>query len=304
MTHVPVADLHPEEEIVSPELTEREQEEVEQRTSVKAHVVHEAVRRDGDAEFERSASALATSGLAAGLSMGFSFIAEGLLRRYLPDAPWRPLVSKLGYSFGFLIVIIGRQQLFTENTLTAVLPVLARRNWLSLLRMLRLWGIVLAANLAGAHVIAWTLGNTAVFDPRMQNVLALIARDTVAVTPGEAILRGVFAGWLIAMLVWMRAAIDNGQIPLIVIMTWLIGVGGFTHIIAGSIEVLFLVTTGALGWTSYVTHYMLPVLLGNTIGGVSLVAVVNHAQVMAGEPNRKPEEHAPPPRKKAKPSAS
>jgi hypothetical protein len=130
-------DLHPEEQIVTPELTRREEEEVEQRTSVKAHVVHEAVRRDGDTEFERSASALATSGLAAGLSMGFSFIGEGVLRRHLPDAPWRPLVAKLGYTFGFLIVIIGRQQLFTENTLTAVLPVLARRNWSSLGRMLR-----------------------------------------------------------------------------------------------------------------------------------------------------------------------
>ncbi|HTA45634.1 MAG TPA: formate/nitrite transporter family protein [Bryobacteraceae bacterium] len=283
---MPAADLHPEEGIVTPELTEREQEEVEERTSVKAHVVHEAVRRDGDAEFERSASALATSGVAAGLSMGFSMIAEGLLRTYLPNTPWRPLVGKLGYSFGFLIVILGRQQLFTENTLTAVLPVLARRNWLSLLRMLRLWGIVLAANLAGAHAIAWTLGNTAAFSPAVQNTFAQIAHESASVTPSDAILRGVFAGWLIAMLVWMRAAVDNGQIPLIVIVTYFVGLGGFTHIIAGSIEVLFLVMTGALSWAHYITGYMLPVLLGNTIGGVSLVAFVNHAQVVAGAARR------------------
>ncbi len=285
---LPHTDLHPEEDIVTPELTEREQEEVEHRTSVKAHVVHEAVRRDGDAEFERSASALATSGFAAGLSMGFSFVAETLLRHFLPDTPWRPLISKLGYSFGFLIVILGRQQLFTENTLTAVLPVLARRNWSSLIRMLRLWGIVLAANLLGAHVIAWVLGNTSVFTPEIQDTLAQIGRATVSVTPVDAVLRGVFAGWLIAMLVWMRAAIDSGQIPLIVIVTYFVGLGGFTHIIAGSIEVLFLVMTGALGWMTYLTGYMLPVLLGNTIGGVSLVAFVNHAQVVAGGHPRKP----------------
>ncbi|HVV44390.1 MAG TPA: formate/nitrite transporter family protein [Bryobacteraceae bacterium] len=280
-------DLHPEEPLIAPQLTEREREEAEQRSSVKAHVVHEAVRRDGDAEFERSASALATSGLAAGLSMGFSFIAEALLRRNLPDASWRPLVAKLGYSFGFLIVIVGRQQLFTENTLTAVLPVLARRTWPSLLRMLRLWGIVLTANLVGAHIVAWALGNTGVFTPEMQHVFAGIGRESAAVTTGEAILRGIFAGWLIATLVWMRAAIDNGQIPLILLMTWLVGVGGFTHIIAGSIEVLFLVMTGALPWTGWVVHYMLPVLLGNCIGGVSLVAFLNHAQVVAGEPVRR-----------------
>lgn len=280
-------DLHPEEELVTPELTEREKEEAEQRTSVKAHVVHEAVRRDGDAEFERSGSALATSGLAAGLSMGFSFIAEGLLRRYLPNAPWRPLVAKLGYSFGFLIVILARQQLFTENTLTAVLPVLARRSWIVLGRMLRLWAIVLAANLIGAHIIAWVLGNTDAFANETQNVFAQIGRETIAVTAGQAVLRGIFAGWLIAMLVWMRAAIDSGQIPLIVIMTYFVALGGFTHIIAGSIEVLFLVMTGALPWTAWLFHYMLPVLLGNTIGGVSLVAVINHAQVVAGEPLRR-----------------
>jgi formate/nitrite transporter FocA (FNT family) len=281
------AELHPEEEISGPELTRREREEVEQRTSVKAHVVHEAVRRDGDAEFERSASALATSGLAAGLSMGFSFIGEGVLRALLPDVLWRPLIAKLGYSLGFLIVILGRQQLFTENTLTAVLPVLARRNWLSIMRMLRLWGIVLAANLAGAHIIAWTLANTGVFGAETQDSMAHIARVTIAVTPGEAVLRGIFAGWLIAMLVWMRAAVDNGQIPLIVIVTYFIGLGGFTHIIAGSVEVLYLVMSGSLGWFYYLLHYMIPVLVGNTIGGVSLVAFLNHAQVMAGEPGNK-----------------
>ena len=205
-------DLHPEEELVTPELTEREQEEAERHTSVKAHVVHEAVRRDGDTEFERSASALFTSGLAAGLSMGFSFIAEAILRSRLPDAPWRPLIAKFGYSFGFLIVIIGRQQLFTENTLTAVLPVLARRSWMTLLRMLRLWSIVLAANLLGAHIVAWVLGNTSVFTPQMQHVFAEIGKETFAVTTGQAILRGIFAGWLIATLVWMRAALDSGQI--------------------------------------------------------------------------------------------
>ncbi|HVW87234.1 MAG TPA: formate/nitrite transporter family protein [Bryobacteraceae bacterium] len=276
-----------QEGLVAPELTEREKEEVEQRSSVKAHVVHEAVRHDGDIELDRSVSALASSGLAAGLSMGFSFIAEALLRTYLPDASWRPLIAKFGYSFGFLIVIIGRQQLFTENTLTAVLPVLARRSWTSLARMLRLWAIVLVANLLGAHIVAWVLGNTSAFNPHVQDAMAQIAKETIAVTPFQAILRGIFAGWLIAMLVWMRAALDTGQIPLIVIMTYFVALGGFTHIIAGSIEALFLVMTGVIPWVAYLSGYLLPTLVGNTLGGVSLVAVLNHAQVVAGEKLRK-----------------
>jgi formate-nitrite transporter family protein len=275
------------EELIAPDLTEREKEEAEQRTSVKATVVHEAVRLDGDAELERSFSGLASSGLAAGLSMGFSFIAEGLLRRYLPDAPWRPLISKFGYSLGFLIVILGRQQLFTENTLTAVIPVLARRTWRSLGKMLRLWAIVLAANLTGAHIVAWVLGNTHAFKPEVQNAFYQIARETMNVSAPDALLRGVFAGWLIAMLVWMMAAIDNGQILLIVVMTYIVALGSFTHIIAGSIEALFLVMTGHVSWFTFATSYMLPTLAGNCIGGVSMVAVVNHAQAVAGEQRKK-----------------
>jgi formate/nitrite transporter FocA (FNT family) len=276
-----------QEELATPELTPREKEEAEQRTSVKANVVHEAIRMDGDTELVRSTSALASSGLAAGLSMGFSFIAEALLRSHLPNAPWRPLIAKFGYSFGFLIVIIARQQLFTENTLTAVIPVLTRRTWVSLYRMLRLWSIVLAANLTGAHIVAWVLGNTGAFSPQVQDAFAKIARETAAVTPPQAILRGIFAGWLIATLVWMRAAIDSEQIPLIVIMTYFVALGSFTHIIAGSIEVLFLVCTGAIPWMAFATGYMLPTLLGNCLGGVSLVAVLNHAQVVAGERARR-----------------
>lgn len=270
-----------QEELATPELSEREKEEAAQRTSVKANVLHEAIRLDGDTELDRSISALSSSGLAAGLSMGFSFIAEGLLRSYLPDAPWRPLIAKFGYSFGFLIVIIARQQLFTENTLTAVIPVLTRRTWKSLYRMLRLWAVVLIANLAGAHVVAWVLGNTHAFSPHVQDAFARIARESSAVPPGEAVLRGIFAGWLIALLVWMRAAVDSGQIPLIVIMTYFIALGGFTHVIAGSIEALFLVMTGVIPWIAFLTGYMLPTLLGNCLGGVSLVAVLNHAQVVS-----------------------
>lgn len=275
------------EELITPELTEREKEEAEQRTSVKATVVHEAVRLDGDAELERSFSGLASSGLAAGLSMGFSFIAEGLLRRYLPDAPWRPLIAKFGYSLGFLVVILGRQQLFTENTLTAVIPVLSRRTWKSLAKMIRLWTIVFLANMVGAHIVAWVLGNTHAFKPEVQNAFYQIARETMSVSPPDALLRGVFAGWLIALLVWMMAAIDNGQILLIIVMTYFVGLGSFTHVIAGSIEALFLVMTGHVSWFAFAANYMLPTLAGNCIGGVSLVAVVNHAQAVAGEHGKK-----------------
>ena len=108
---------------------DRDEEEAEQKSAAGAHIVYKAVLKEGEDELERSVSALAWSGLAAGLSMGFSLVSEGLLRSHLPDAPWRPLITKLGYSVGFLIVVLGRQQLFTENTLTAILPLLQHKDY-------------------------------------------------------------------------------------------------------------------------------------------------------------------------------
>jgi formate-nitrite transporter family protein len=128
-----------------PVTTSAEKKQVEERVAVGVTVVYEAIRREGEVELRRPAAALAWSALAAGLSMGFRFWPE----RCLPQATWVSLITKAGYSVGFLIVALGRQQLFTENTLTVVLPVLLHKDWNVLLRV-ALWGLVLSANLVGA----------------------------------------------------------------------------------------------------------------------------------------------------------
>jgi formate-nitrite transporter family protein len=269
-------------EVVAPELTEREKEEAQDRTSVSATVVHETVRYDGEEELHRPISALAWSGLAAGMSMGFSLVAMALFRAYLPDRPWRPLIVRLGYPMGFLIVIIARQQLFTENTLTAIIPLLARRDLKTFARVIRLWTVVLVANLAGAHLFAWVVGTTPMFLPEVRSAMLALAKEAANVSFGEAVLRGIFAGWLIAMVVWMLAAVDTGRIAIIVFMTYIVGLASLTHIIAGSVEVLFLVMVGAKSWGAVAFGYMFPTLIGNIIGGVSLTAAINHAQAVAG----------------------
>jgi formate/nitrite transporter FocA (FNT family) len=273
-----------EESLAAPQLSERQQQEAEDRTSVSASVVHETIRKDGDEELQRPLSALAWSGLAAGLSMGFSFVAEALIQSHLPNTLWRPLVTNLGYPLGFLIVIIGRQQLFTENTLTAIIPLLTRRNFSTFFSVLRLWAVVLCANLAGAHLFAWFIGNTAVLKPEFHQALTDLARHAADVSFGAALVRGIFAGWLIATVVWMLAATDSGRIPIIVILTYTVSLAGLTHIVAGSVEVLYLVMTGERSWFAYLGGYMLPTLIGNIVGGVSLVSALNHAQVIAGAP--------------------
>ncbi|MDQ6663778.1 MAG: formate/nitrite transporter family protein [Acidobacteriota bacterium] len=263
------------------ELTPPEQKEAEAKSSVTVRVVHEAVRREGEEELNRTPSALAWSGLAAGLSMGFSLIGEAVLRSKLPDVPWRPLIAKFGYSTGFVIVILGRQQLFTENTLTPILPLLHRRDMPTLIAVARLWAVVLISNLIGALAIAWVLGNTPAFDAGVQKAFAEIGKESLGLGFGLVMLRGVFAGWLIALLVWVLPFAETGRFFVIVALTWVIGIGGFTHVIAGSIEVLFLATTGAASLQHVVLGYILPALIGNIIGGVSLVAALNHAQTVS-----------------------
>jgi formate/nitrite transporter FocA (FNT family) len=263
--------------------TRVEKKQVEERVAIGAHVVYETIRREGEDELARKASALAWSAFAAGLSMGFSFIAEGLLEAHLPDQPWQLLVSRLGYSVGFLIVILGRQQLFTENTLTVVLPLLLRKDLSTLLRMLRLWAVVLSANLIGTFLFALCIGKINLFDAHTEACLAQIGYSHVGASFGIVLVRAIFAGWLIALMVWLLPAAESARVSIIIIVTYLIGIGGFNHIIAGSTTMFYLIVTHSISWGTYIMQFFLPTLLGNVIGGLALVAALGHVQVVGGK---------------------
>jgi formate/nitrite transporter FocA (FNT family) len=265
-----------------PLLGKEEEQQVRRRAAPNAEVIHEVIRIFGEDELERPPEALVWSGLAAGLSMGFSLVAQGLLRTYLPDQPWTPLVYRLGYTVGFLIVILGRQQLFTENTITVVLPLLNRLTWSNLLRVLRLWGIVLGTNLVGNALFAWVLANLRVFSPATRAAFAVVSEAALVGGFGAVLIRAVFAGWLIALMVWLLPVADTEQVSIIVIITYLVGLGTLAHVIAGSVEVLYLVFTGATTAGTYTVGFLIPSLIGNVIGGVLLVAVLNYGQVVAG----------------------
>jgi formate/nitrite transporter FocA (FNT family) len=262
---------------------QKEDEEASERSSPSGKIVYKAILKEGEDELERSSSALFWSGLAAGLSMGFSFIAEAVLRAHLPDAHWRPLVAKLGYSVGFLVVILGRQQLFTENTLTPVLPLLMRKDATTLRNMLRLWGVVLAANLIGALLLSLVVIKTPAFAEQVRHAFVEIGQEAMRNSFGVALLKGVFAGWLIALIVWLLPFAESARFFVIILIAWLVGAAELTHIIAGSVEAFALAWAGYKPWLTVFGSFVVPTLIGNVIGGVMLVAVLNHAQVVAGE---------------------
>jgi formate/nitrite transporter FocA (FNT family) len=262
------------------DLSRAERRVAEERTAPRAAVIHEAIRSEGESELRRPISALIWSGMAAGLSIGFSLVASGLIRAHLADTSWRPLVASFGYSVGFLAVILGRQQLYTENTLTVMLPLLTLRDLPTLTQVIRLWVVVLLANLAGACIFAWALTSFDLFGPEATRAFADITTTAVSVGWTTLLARGVVAGWLIALMVWMMPGADSSRAFIVVVMTYLVALGNLPHGIAGSVDGFFLVARGALTWRHMLGDYLTPVLIGNTIGGVSLVAFFNHAQVV------------------------
>ena len=242
-------------------------------------MIHDIIRQDGDRELERSISALSWSGLGAGLSMGFSFLMMAVIRGALPDAPWRVLVTGFGYTTGFMIVVLGRQQLFTESTLTAVLPVLTQRTASSFGRMLRLWAVVLLSNVVGTFIFAWVVSVPELFHPEVEQALSGIAREAIQDPFWHMALKSVLAGWLIALMVWLLPSAGQSRLLLVLIITYLVAIMHASHLIAGSVEVAYLVVTGQIGLDAYVTHFFVPTFLGNVAGGTSLVALLNHAPV-------------------------
>lgn len=259
------------------------QQEAENRKSPTASIIHDTIYKEAEDELTRSTSSLFWSGLAAGLSMGSSMMAEGFLISYLPKAEWVPLISNFGYCIGFLIVILGRQQLFTENTLTPVLPLLNKRTGKLLWNVLRLWGIVLIANLLGTLLFSLIVVYSPTFSPHIMQTFADIGHKAIEPDFLTTLARGGFAGWLIALMVWLIPYAESEKVWVIIILTYLVGLGHFSHVIVGSVEVFTLALMQEVSWGSVLATYLLPALIGNILGGVIVVAALNYAQVKSGE---------------------
>jgi formate/nitrite transporter FocA (FNT family) len=261
-------------------ISEREIDDVEEMSTPRTPVIYEVVRRLGEEEMTRPATSLWWSGIAAGLSISFSLLAQAILLTHLPDAPWRPLVVGFGYCVGFLMVVLGNQQLFTESTITVVLPFLKDSTWTNLWRVGRLWAIVLAANLAGTFIAALFCTFTPVLTPDLLQGMVEISRHLLTMNWAQMLLAGVASGFLIAAMVWMIPTAESAKFAVIALMTYLIAIGGFTHIVTGSMEAYMLVLSGDWQWWQMIAQFIAPVLIGNMVGGTALFAVISYAQVM------------------------
>ncbi|RPH29553.1 hypothetical protein EHN07_05555 [Buttiauxella warmboldiae] len=275
-------------EVESDEKDQGEQIEVdEENLPSRAMAIHEHIRQDGEKELERDAMALLWSAIAAGLSMGASLLAKGVFHVNLEGVPGSFLLENLGYTFGFIIVIMARQQLFTENTLTAVLPIMQKPNGVNFLLLMRLWGLVLLGNIIGTGLAAFAFEYMPIFDEQTRNAFVSIGMDVMHNTPGEMFANAIISGWIIATMVWMFPSAGAAKIVVIVIMTWLVALGDLTHIVVGSVEILYLVFNGTLHWSEFFWPFALPTLAGNICGGTFIFALISHAQIRNDMSNKK-----------------
>jgi formate/nitrite transporter FocA (FNT family) len=265
----------------SPHLDADEQEQAARHATPRPLVIHEIIREEGEAELARTTMSLALSGLAAGLSMGFSFVTEALLQAGLPKTVWQHTLASFGYSVGFIIVILARQQLFTESTLTAVLPVITRRDFKTLYAAARLWVIVLATNIAGTWIFAALVHVPQIFPPDVSAAMQDIAQHAIPPVFFATLLRAFFAGWLIALLVWILPSAQSSRLLTILIVTYVVALAQLSHIVAGSAEAAYAVLSNTATLAQYFGKFLVPTLIGNIIGGVVMVTALNHGSIVS-----------------------
>ncbi|RMA43090.1 formate/nitrite transporter family protein [Rhodophyticola porphyridii] len=256
-----------------------EEASVEDAAKLSSKLIYEVIRRDGVEELARPTRSLIWSGIAAGIMISFSVLGEAIFRTYLPDSPQRFLLENLGYSLGFLLVILGRMQLFTENTITTVLPLMTRPTLRMFGAVARLWAIVLTANVVGAFAIAILYAHTPALPGELTPAIISLSEHAVGMPAVDSFFRAIPAGILVAAIVWMMPQAEESSFFIILVFTWLIAAGDFTHIVAGSVEMAYLMVQGMLPLGEAVFGFFLPVLAGNIVGGTAIFALMAWGQV-------------------------
>lgn len=268
-----------EEAKPSDAISDEDRQAVSELASGSAKVLHEVIRLKGNEELDRPIKSLLLSGFAAGVGISSSLLAEASLRMRLPETDWSDLVIALGYTSGFVIVILGSLQLFTETTVTAVLPLATHPTVRNLRRLFRLWTAVLAANMLGTLLVAGLMSFRVIVTPELLAAALTLSERVQAHSFGTTLLLATPAGFLIASIAWMLPNARGSEFWVVVLITYVISIGGFSHVVAGSTEAWLLMFCGKTTFFGALAGFVIPALLGNIVGGTGLFAIVAHGQV-------------------------
>jgi formate-nitrite transporter family protein len=245
-----------------------------------AYQIYDRVVSDARSELDRPPKGLAFSALASGLLMGLTGLGvAGTLA--LLHGPAAHFIALLFYPMGFIAVVIGRAQLFTENTLYPVVLVLEDRR--HVVPTLRLWVVVFSANVLGALAFAALATWTGALAPAVLTQLIQLGVTAAAVPPLHVFAGGILGGWMVALMAWLVSGAKDtiGQVAVIWMMTFLVGLLHLAHCIASSGYILAAVLSGDVSVPTYAAWLALATV-GNIIGGVFIVSLLNYGQVRAG----------------------
>ncbi|KQN25510.1 formate transporter [Sphingomonas sp. Leaf33] len=260
-------------------MTDPNPSDVEDIKAADAKELHRAVREEGQAEIDRPTASLLWSGLAGGLAITASLVAEAALVQAVPSSPWSSLIVTLGYPLGFMIVVLGRMQFFTESTITAMLPLATHPSWRTARRTVRLWALVLIANLAGTAIATAGFATLPLIDAPLRDGIVSVSTVILHHDAVATFWTAIPAGFLIAAMAWLLPNARDQSFWLIFVVTYVVGAAGFSHSIVGSAEAFALVWAGRLDLPAAVAGAILPAALGNLVGGAGLFALLAHGQV-------------------------
>jgi formate/nitrite transporter FocA (FNT family) len=252
--------------------------DVENKLRLTSPNIYEIISAEGREELSRPFQSLAWSALVAGICISFSLFCEGFIKLHMPESGNYFLLENIGYTVGFLIVIIGRFQLFTENTVTVILPMLDRFSLSKLTCTMKLWAIVLSFNMLGTFLVAILISYFSFFSPAQMEAFIEVSKHAVDRDLDMILLQAIPAGFLIAALVWMLPSAGGSKFWVILLMTYIIAVGDFAHIVAGSVEAFLLIFASQISIAQGI-GYLVMACLGNIIGGTGLFALMAYAQV-------------------------
>jgi formate/nitrite transporter FocA (FNT family) len=205
-------------------------------------------------------------------------LSVSVVHSLLGDTSAAQFISLIFYPMGFMAVILGRGQLFTENTLYPVALILAERR--HFLATARLWGIVFPSNVAGAFVFALLAARTRALQPDTLHALAQLGTQAASLPTRHIFWSAVVGGWMIAMVAWLVSGSHSitGSVAVIWALTFIVGAGHFAHCIATSGEILSAVLAHGVSPGGY-GRWLLAATSGNILGGVVLVTLLEYGQV-------------------------
>lgn len=237
-------------------------------------------------EHKRSNQDLFFSSITAGLEVGFSVFLMATIYSLFNGVVHPSLLHVLlaiSYPLGFIFVVIGKSELFTEHTTLAAIPVLNKNATIK--SLLILWGVVYVGNLLGGYIFGYILS---VLPERLNSIdngaFYGLAKKLVHHPWYIIVGSGILAGWLMGLLSWLVTSSQDtlSRIVIITLVTSVIGIGGLHHSIVGSIEVFTAsLTSIEITWKDYL-HVQTWATLGNIIGGVVFVAFLKFSQVNTG----------------------